>query len=194
MHPCSTWHAPAFNRIYRRLVIVSAKQIVDRLRAGFHLLGGRREPGAGRPRADDWRPTFYEPSLPRRGPVAGQQVTQSRLAPPPGSGGRHPIGRCAYLTPEPIHAASPVCRPTCTPWSVSDDQDANRRRRSSRLAADPDVGWVGPHEPEPDQLARQSRTRCVRKSSYPAAMTDAETTVSRYTIKPLGPDTWEAFA
>jgi GNAT superfamily N-acetyltransferase len=36
--------------------------------------------------------------------------------------------------------------------------------------------------------------RCVRKSFYPAAMAEAETTVSEYTIKPLGLDTWDAFA
>jgi len=111
-------------------VIVSAKQIVDRFRAGFHLpghlLGGRRESGAGRPRADDWRPAIYEPSLPGRGPVAGEQVTQSRVAPPPGSHGRHPVERCAYRTPEPIHPVSPVCGPACTPWSASDVQEANR--------------------------------------------------------------------
>jgi hypothetical protein len=35
---------------------------------------------------------------------------------------------------------------------------------------------------------------CVRKSFYPAAMTEAETTVGEFTFKPLGPDTWEAFA
>jgi hypothetical protein len=68
---------------------------------------------AGRPRADDWRPAFYEPSLPGRGPIAGQQVTQSRVAPPPGSRSRHRIDRCAYLMPEPIHPVSPVYGPTC---------------------------------------------------------------------------------
>ena len=36
--------------------------------------------------------------------------------------------------------------------------------------------------------------RSVRKSFYPAAMSEAEPTVGEYTIKPLGPDTWEAFA
>jgi len=30
--------------------------------------------------------------------------------------------------------------------------------------------------------------------SYPAPMTEAELTVGKYTIKPLGPDTWDAFA
>jgi hypothetical protein len=49
MHPCSTWHAPAFNRIYRRLVIVSAKQIVDRLRAAFICSADGVNPAPGVP-------------------------------------------------------------------------------------------------------------------------------------------------
>jgi hypothetical protein len=34
----------------------------------------------------------------------------------------------------------------------------------------------------------------VRKSHYRAAMSEAEPKVSEYTIRALGPDTWDAFA
>jgi hypothetical protein len=56
-------------------VIVLAKQIVDRSRARFHLLGhlfgGERGAGVWRPMADGRRPLADEPSLPGHGPMAG---------------------------------------------------------------------------------------------------------------------------
>ena len=59
-------------------------------------------------------PAADEPPLPGRRPVAGQHVTQRRMAPPPGSRSRHRIDSCAHATPDPIHVASRLSRtPTC---------------------------------------------------------------------------------
>jgi hypothetical protein len=41
---------------------------------------------------------------------------------------------------------------------------------------------------------RSIRTPTVRNPLYAAVMTDTETTTDAYTIKGLGPDTWDAFA
>ena len=62
-------------------VIVSAKKLAGRCRACLHLPGRRREAGASGPMAD-------KPPLPGRRPIAGQHMTDSRMAPPPGSCGR----------------------------------------------------------------------------------------------------------
>lgn len=103
------------------LVIVSAKKLVDRCRACLHLPGRRREASA--PLAD-------EPPLPGRRPLAGQRMTDSRMAPPPGSPGRHRIDSHAYATPDPVHHASRLRRTRLPPWSADHGEDANRRQRS----------------------------------------------------------------
>jgi hypothetical protein len=84
-------------------MIVAAEQLVDRSPARLHLLGGRRNDGACRPRAHDRRPTAHWPSLPGRRAVAGQPVTQGRVAPPPAERGRHRINRRTYATPDSSH-------------------------------------------------------------------------------------------
>ncbi len=79
--------------------LASARQLVDRFRAGLHLPGGRREAGASRPTAD-------QPPLPGCRPVPGQRAAQSRMTPPPGSRSRDRIDSWSYATPDPIHPAS----------------------------------------------------------------------------------------
>jgi hypothetical protein len=74
-------------------------QIVDSSPACLHLLSGRPPGRASRALAD-------EPSLPARRPMAGQHMPQGRVAPPPGSRGRHRIDHRACATPDPVHLAS----------------------------------------------------------------------------------------
>jgi len=90
-------------------MIVSASKLAGRRRPCLHLPGRRREAWASDPMAD-------EPPLPGRRPMTGQHLTDSRMAPPPGSSGRYRINGCAYATPDPVHHACRLRR-TARPHS-----------------------------------------------------------------------------
>jgi hypothetical protein len=112
--------------ICRSLVLVSAEQIADRLRARFGLLCGRGEAGGRCARTDGLGRTFNGLALPDVGPVASQPIAQCRVAPPPGSRGRHRIERRAHLTPEPIHPVS-LCKRS--PWTHGPPRMTRKRTR-----------------------------------------------------------------
>jgi hypothetical protein len=104
-------------------VIVPAEQFVGRCRARLPLLGGRRETGSTLPMAD-------EAPLPGSRPMPGQHVTHSRMAPPPGSCGRHLIDGGSCPAPDLIHPASRLSVDLLPPSSAGHGENTNHRRRS----------------------------------------------------------------
>jgi hypothetical protein len=82
-------------------------QLVECSLAHLHLRGGRHEAGISQPTADPG-PHLRLDELPVLGPrpMPGQQMTHSRVAPPPGNRSRYRIESCADAAPDAVHPAS----------------------------------------------------------------------------------------